>query len=446
MVLFAGGSIAGVSGDTSADDFSGGSGGGTKKGLLGKGETKKEDHYGFEYVGFDTYPGTHNNADYDSNNRNSNKNADTAAAVAIVAEAMAAAGLDESETIINFGNDDDEGGGENQHGKYITLNPKHHHRSIHNGCPLYGCPFLPLDIHYDEVVKKSLESMRAVSSSSSSSSDEDGKTVKEKDGRDFLLKSSGSEREATLTLIGYKGGRLEDQVNQDRAFVLSPYLFWNIGGGGNGGGDSSATAMKTKPEVARLLGVFDGHARFGEKVSEYVVRILPPLLGNKLVNYDAALNEDKSSETNNDETETTTTTITRDRDIVQILHDTFLELDATSPADPSGGCTASVVLQLDSKVYIANAGDSRSFVAVHIVPPVSSDSGSASSSSSTGDNDNGEATTAILFATREDKPHLSGEQKRVEKMGGSVYLPPGFLASGQGTTRVMYKDPTSGGE
>jgi hypothetical protein len=28
------------------------------------------------------------------------------------------------------------------------------------------------------------------------------------------------------------------------------------------------------------------------------------------------------------------------------LHETFLELDATSPAIPSGGCTASLVFQL----------------------------------------------------------------------------------------------------
>lgn len=44
------------------------------------------------------------------------------------------------------------------------------------------------------------------------------------------------------------------------------------------------------------------------------------------------------------------------------------------------------------------------------------------------------------------KPHLGEEQQRVEKMGGSVYLPPGFLATGKGTTRVMYRDPLSGGE
>ncbi|KAK1744894.1 protein-serine/threonine phosphatase, PP2C family [Skeletonema marinoi] len=145
---------------------------------------------------------------------------------------------------------------------------------------------------------------------------------------------------------------MEDQINQDRAFVLSPFMYRNI----------MKEDSKVRP-VARLLGVFDGHARLGEKVSEYVVKTLPALLGSKLVAKEELSNQE----------------------IGKILQDTFVEIDASSPADPSGGCTASIVLQIDSNIYIANAGDSRSFVAVHIIDPISK-----------------AETTHIIYGTRED--------------------------------------------
>lgn len=151
-------------------------------------------------------------------------------------------------------------------------------------------------------------------------------------------------------------------------------------------------------------------------MSEYIVKTLPSLLGSKLVEHDKKRNQNGGA---------------ADSLIVKLLHETFLELDATSPADPSGGCTASLVLQLDSKIFVANAGDSRSFIAVHIIPP----------EGSSPDNEN---TTSIIYATREDKPHLEDEKKRVEHMGGTVYLPNSFQLTGQGTTRVLYQDPTTG--
>ena len=86
---------------------------------------------------------------------------------------------------------------------------------------------------------------------------------------------------------------------------------------------------------------------------------------------------------------------------------------------------------LGSKIYVANAGDSRSFIGVHV------------KSKSNEENDQ-EGTTKLIVGSREDKAHLSTERERVENMGGTVYLPNGFLESGKGTTRVLYKDPTTG--
>lgn len=339
-----------------------------KNGSYFKEEIKKDDVYGYTYVGFDTYPGIHLD-----DGTGVATNEVKVASLKNISKALDAAGLDENGII------------KNANGEHITLHPMHAHRTT---CPIYGCPLLPLDIHYQEEVKTALEKMK-----------------KETSRDDSLLHSSGCETAATLTLIGYKGGKMPDQINQDRALVYSPYKYYNIGK------SSSASDESSQQPVARLLGAFDGHARYGEKVSEYVAKTLPALLGSKLVDFDASPENE----------------VEREQKMGQLLRDTFLELDATSPANPSGGCTASVVLQLGSKIYVANAGDSRSFIAVHVIPP-----------------DGTEAFTSIIHGTREDKPHLSIEQERVEHMGGTVYLPNGFAVTGQGTTRVLYKDPTTG--
>lgn len=375
-------SVATVNGDTTG----GGDPDGTKS--LFNPEKKKDDIYGIEYVGFDSYAGV----ELDDGTGVATNEYKVASAK-VVSQALEAAGLDETgmmKGITASGGDDN------------TLHPKHGHRVGLGTCPVYGCPFLPLDVHYDEQVKLHLENMR--------------KDTPTEDEQEYLLKSSGSEKAATLTLIGYKGGEMDSQINQDRALALAPYLYGNI----NSSTENNSDFATTRP-VARLIGAFDGHATFGEKVSEYVAKTLPALLGSKLVEYDAANSK------NDDEVDQQQ----KDLDIGKILHETFLELDATSPAEPSGGCTATLVLQLGTKIYIANAGDSRSFVGAHVTHP----------SSESGDS---KPTTTIIFGTREDKPHLSTERVRVEHMGGTVYLPTGFLVTGKGTTRVLYKDPTTG--
>ena len=320
-----------------------------------KEQLSRDPTFGYEFVGFDSYPGI----ELDDGTGVATAEV-KAAAVSNVNLALDATGFDETMK--------GEKGNES-----TTLNTNHALRIGIGKCPTYGCPFLPSDVHFNEQTKQALENLRKQATDEPSGN------------KSSVLESSGTESAATLTLIGFKGGRMEDQINQDRAFVLSPFKYMNTEDDNN---------------VARLLGVFDGHARLGERVSEYVVKTLPALLGNKL----------KGSKELDNQT------------IGKILQDTFIELDASSPADPSGGCTASVVLLIGANIYIANAGDSRSFVAVHITDPISN-----------------KGETHIIYGTREDKPHLSFERLRVEAMGGSVYIPPN-----KGTTRVLYQDPTTG--
>ena len=72
------------------------------------------------------------------------------------------------------------------------------------GCPSYGCPLLPQDVYYEDPVKDKLTELRLLKRDD----------VEDKDLT--VLESSGRRDMGTLTLIGYKGGTLESQINQDR--------------------------------------------------------------------------------------------------------------------------------------------------------------------------------------------------------------------------------------
>eukprot|EP00934_Nitzschia_sp_Nitz4_P007428 Nitzschia sp. Nitz4//scaffold116_size91068//26371//27717//NITZ4_004951-RA/size91068-processed-gene-0.23-mRNA-1//1//CDS//3329533557//7418//frame0 len=263
-------------------------------------------------------------------------------------------------------------------------------RSLH----YLGRSYLPHDIYYNAPVKDALATLRSQKRDQISGdlgvTDAPNEGVKEDT---KALKDCGRKDLGTLTLIGYKGGPLHSQVNQDRAICIEPYHI------------QESTAPKRRrmwtypkapvphPSQNVFLGVFDGHAQWGERVSEFAVNELPKLLAEKLRDLEGTTEQ-----------------------VARALIDTFVEIDKKAPADVSGGCTASVVLKYGDKVYFANAGDSRSFLVVYR---------------------KNVGTTEIVYITREDKPHLEDERKRVESMGGKVYIP---MA---GTSRVLYTDPIS---
>lgn len=90
------------------------------------------------------------------------------------------------------------------------------------------------------------------------------------------------------------------------------------------------------------------------------------------------------------------------------------------PTKSEGGCTASVVLQLGSKLYVANAGDSQTFVVAHIAKS---------------------SEVKVLHESREDKPDLPEERARIERMGGSVWIPG---EDEDDTPRAVVTDPETG--
>lgn len=293
--------------------------------------------------------------------------------------------------------------------------------STSSTCPFYGCPHLPRDALYDERAKDAVNMLSAVASGKAN---RDGTLVDDDDKKESKfpsfdealgeLASSGTDASATLTLIGFKGGTIEEQINQDRAFVISPFRVPSSAAANDDGIIMDKCVdrqllQQSAPAVPRrqLLGVFDGHDKLGEKVSQYATEEVPKLVAAKL----AALADAEVSDdgwTNDRRTEATK----------KLLSDVFIEVDANGRRElaiPSGGCTASVVLHMDDMLYAANAGDSRSIVAVY--------------NTQTG-------TTRVVYATREDKPDLEDERARVEQSGGRVYIPKDPRES----SRVFYLD------
>jgi serine/threonine protein phosphatase PrpC len=259
-------------------------------------------------------------------------------------------------------------------------------------CSPQGCVLLPRDIFYDKSSQEALEQLRD-ESKEKINQNTDAANASTKALVELLM--SGDEDMATLTLIGYKGGDPNTQINQDRAFAISPYYVQE--------NDPVVLDTTSDLDTQRLMGVFDGHATFGERVSEYSVQQFPQVLADHLNTYlvsGLTLEE-------------------RDAKIKQSLEESFVLIDKTAPACPSGGCTATVILQLGPKLYVANAGDSSSFVVVH----------RASTNK-----------TSIVYMSREDKPELPDEKERIERMGGRVYMQAGA------TSRAIYYDTSTGGQ
>ena len=193
-----------------------------------------------------------------------------------------------------------------------------------------------------------------------------------------VLNKSGNKHAATLTLIGYKGGDLDTQINQDRGFCISPYYI-------------SSSSKEDETTDRKLLGVFDGHAMKGENVSQHCIDELPKLFASKLLS-------EKEKQGNPQD-------VPNDDEIVtkQILKEVFVELDKTAPAHISGGCTATIIYQEGSKIYIANAGDSSSFIVMYHTKS---------------------KNTKIVYLSREDKPNLPGRVQNRLSLSFSAPLPP----------------------
>lgn len=224
-----------------------------------------------------------------------------------------------------------------------------------DGCPEHGCPLFPMDVIGSEQARVGIDLLRR-----QAATPQNYGNIMES------MKSAGDEDKIVLTLMGYKGGSLADQVNQDSATIVSPFFVNPIS------------------ENSQLLGVFDGHGKLGEVTSDHASKEIPRLIADRLRQF---LYRDPFTPLNDDV-------------VKKVLKDAFIQADQTDPTFGVGGATATLILQLGHKIYIANAGDSRSFVGVFA-----------------------DGTTHLVYASREDKPDLPDERQRITEAGGYVHIP-----------------------
>jgi serine/threonine protein phosphatase PrpC len=239
-----------------------------------------------------------------------------------------------------------------------------------DGCPPYGCPLFPLDVIGSEHARTGIDVLRRQVG-----------TSQEYTEIMASIKSAGDEDKVLLTLMGYKGGSLKDQINQDSATIFSPFY------------------VNTISNTVQLLGVFDGHGKLGEITADHAAKEIPRLVGEQLRRL---MNRDPW-------------TPLKDEVVKQVLKDAFIGADQSDPTFGVGGATATVMLQLGHKIYVANAGDSRSFIGVHA-----------------------DGTTHLVYASREDKPDLPDERQRITEAGGYVHIPNQFQHD---VPRAYYIDP-----
>jgi serine/threonine protein phosphatase PrpC len=145
------------------------------------------------------------------------------------------------------------------------------------------------------------------------------------------------------------------KINQDRPIAIFPF------------GEDAATG---------LFGVFDGHGRVGEKVSQYVIDTLPgTLLANEAF---------------------------KAKDYGKAMKEAFVDVDRTLAdhvdAGVSGTTAVSCIIQANH-LWIANSGDSRAIIARQ--------------------KKNSMALMAIDLSV-DQKPDTPAEMKRILQMGGHV--------------------------
>ena len=170
-------------------------------------------------------------------------------------------------------------------------------------------------------------------------------------------------------LVSRQGFKMGKVPNQDRSLIANFY-------------------SEQPTEMALLMGIFDGHGGDGHKTSHFIALNFLKLFTDNVLKEKV--------------------------DIEKALRKTFLDLDEHEPAKGGGGSTCSVLFYpgYDSKVYIANAGDSTTLIAAY----------SKSQKKST-----------IVYQNRKHKPHLADEKQRVEAAGGQVMIPPSLLQEGGGS-------------
>ena len=209
------------------------------------------------------------------------------------------------------------------------------------------------------------------------------------------LNESKNRSVMVMTRKSYKGGKIADQVNQDRAIViLNPLSAAKQITTSNDGSqnDNNDIDHHNHSDSSMMIGIFDGHSQQGHIVAHYVQQELPKVLSKKL----SSMLQHPFTKANNTNNEFL---------LKQTIIDAFNTTDSNIPVDygMNAGCTTSIIIQIDkTTICTANVGDSQSFIIRYNKATKEVD---------------------IVYMTKKHKPDDVVERNRIEGMGGVVYIP-----------------------
>jgi hypothetical protein len=165
----------------------------------------------------------------------------------------------------------------------------------------------------------------------------------------------------TLTLVGYKGsGTSESQINQDRAFIQSPFLVQqqmeeqskntnnNDHSDDSDHSDTTTTTTTTTTtntntntnnnnSIMQVMGVMDGHGHMGEHISQFCADTFPLLIHDEIAlklhhrhhqhqqHQQHQQQEEQQQHTNNEEITAATTAATKKKKGAAASHEEDLE-------------------------------------------------------------------------------------------------------------------------
>ena len=201
-------------------------------------------------------------------------------------------------------------------------------------------------------------------------------------------------------LLTHKSHRKVPPVNQDRAMLISPFVFE----------DAENPNVKNAASSASdnfLMGVFDGHDNAGGDVAQHSMAEIPLHIAQKLRH---ELERSESADAIDSE---------RVKEAIIHAHE---ETNDSLPAKLStmGGCTANIILRLGTTLYMSNVGDSYSYLVTystvknefHNYKKVNNDL-----------QHHLQGSLMIHHVNTRHKPHLPDESSRILSLGGRVHIP-----------------------